>query len=136
MLVVDASAVAELVLERPPAAEVERHMRASIGALHAPHLLDVEVLSALRRVVAIGEATSERARSAISDFLDLPIERHPHSLVVERIWELRESFTAYDGAYIALAEAFTEVRASLLTADAHLATAATSHTALDVIVAG
>ena len=63
--------------------------------LHAPHLLDVEVVSALRQVVAAGDASSVRAGEAVADLLDLPIERYAHEGLVPRVWELRENFSAY-----------------------------------------
>ena len=136
MLVVDASAIAELLLVRPAAADVERHMAAHQYALHAPHLLDVEVLSALRRVVAAGDASPQRAGEAIRNLLDLRVERYPHDILVDRIWELRGNFSSYDAAYLALAEALTETGAPLLTADVRLARAAQAHTGVDVLVAG
>ncbi len=134
MLVVDASAIAELLLARPAAERVERHIAAHRYELHAPQLLDIEVLSALRRVVASGEASAARAGEAVTDLLDLPVERYPHDILVPRVWELRENFSAYDAAYLALAEALVERGAPLLTADARLARAAASHCAVDVLL--
>ena len=105
MLVVDASALTELVLRRPAGEIVGEHLAGHAFALHAPHLVDVEVLSALRRLVASSELTAARAGEAITDLLDLPIERYPHDILVPRVWELRENFSAYDASYVALAEA-------------------------------
>ncbi len=136
MLVVDASAVAELLLRRPAAADVERHMAAHDYLLHAPHLLDVEVLSALRRLVAAGDATPDRAGEALGDLLDLPIARYPHEVLAWRIWELRENVSAYDATYLALAEALTEESAALLTTDARLARAGRAHSRAEVVLAG
>jgi predicted nucleic acid-binding protein len=84
MLVVDASAVAELVLGRPAGDVVGEHFAGHRFSLHAPHLVDVEVLSALRRLVSTGDATTERAGEAIADLLDLPIERYPHDILMPR----------------------------------------------------
>jgi len=123
MLVVDASAVVELLLGRPAADEVERHFSAHAYELHAPELLDVEVVSALRRVVAAGDASVERADQAVEDLLDLPFERYPHGALMPRVWGLRDAMSAYDATYVALAEALTEDGASLLTADRDLARA-------------
>jgi predicted nucleic acid-binding protein len=123
MLVIDASAVVELLLARPAAAAVERVVREHDFALHAPHLIDVEVLSALRRLVASGDATVVRAAEAVDDLLDLPLERYAHELLIPRMWELRDNFSTYDATYLALAEAVTERGASLLTADARFARA-------------
>lgn len=136
MLVVDASAVAELLLVRPAAEEIERRVAEHGYMLHAPHLLDVEVLSALRRVVASGDASAARAREALADLLDLPLERYPHDILVQRVWELRDNFSAYDAAYLALAETLTEGGAELLTADARFARATRAHGQVDVLLVG
>lgn len=136
MLVVDASAVAELLLVRPAAEEVERHIAAHGYMLHAPHLLDVEVLSALRRIVASGEASAARAREALTDLLDLPLERYPHDILVQRVWELRDNFSVYDATYLALAETLIEGGAALLTADARFARATRANGQVDVVLVG
>jgi predicted nucleic acid-binding protein len=135
MLVIDASAASELLLGRPPGQAVARSLRDAEFDLHAPHLLDVEVLSALRRLVATGEASPERASDAVADLLDLPIERYGHDALVPRIWELRENFSAYDAVYVALAEAIADGGAPLLTSDGRLARAAAEQTELQVILA-
>lgn len=135
MLIVDASAVGELLLGRPAGEAVARGIRSAQFDLHAPHLIDVEVLSALRRLVAAGDASLARADEAVADFLDLPIERHRHDVLAPRIWELRENFTAYDAVYVALAEVITDRGAPLLTADGRLARAAAAHTHLHVMLA-
>jgi len=134
MLVVDASAVAELLLGRPAAAAVAQQLTDHNYDLHAPHLIDVEVLSALRRVVAAGVATAPRGDAAVADFLDLPVERHPHDVLVPRVWELRENFSSYDAAYVALAESLADEPSPLLTADARLARAAREHTEIAVLL--
>jgi predicted nucleic acid-binding protein len=135
MLVVDASAVAELLLARPVGASVAQRLREHAFDLHAPHLLDVEVLSALRRVVAARDATAARAGEALDDLLDLPIERYPHKVLIPRVWELRDNFSPYDAAYVALAEAIADDGVPLLTADARLARAAAAHTTVSVLLA-
>ena len=135
MLVVDASALTELILGRRAGDVVGEHLVHHRFAVHAPHLVDVEVLSALRRLVASGEATAERAGEAIGDLLDLPIERYPHDILVPRIWELRENFSAYDAGYVALAEAVADEPVPLLTADARLALAITAHCDVPVLLA-
>jgi predicted nucleic acid-binding protein len=133
MLVIDASAMAELVLARPSATAVARHVADHEHDLHAPHLLDVEVLSAIRRLVATRDATTERATEAIADLLDLPIARYPHDVLVPRVWELRKNFSSYDGAYLALAEALTDDGVPLLTADRRFARAIRAHTAIEAL---
>jgi predicted nucleic acid-binding protein len=135
MLVVDASAVTELVLGRPAGDVVGEHFADHDFALHAPHLVDVEVLSALRQLVSAGEATAERAREAIADVLDLPIDRYPHEILVPRIWQLRENFSAYDASYVALAEGVADEPVPLLTADARLARAVADHVDVPVLLA-
>jgi predicted nucleic acid-binding protein len=133
MLVVDASAVAELLLRRSSAEAVARELREHDFDVHAPHLLDVEVLSALRRLVATGAASAERARQALDDLLDLRIVRYPHDVLALRMWQLRDNFSAYDAAYVALAEALADERAPLVTADARLARAVEAHTDVRVV---
>jgi len=135
MLVVDASAVAELLLRRPAGESVANHLRAHDFDLHAPHLLDVEVLSALRRAVASGDASPERAGEAVTDLIDLPVQRYGHYALVSRVWELRASFSAYDATYIALAEVIDEAGAPLVTADRRLARAARALTDVRVVLA-
>ncbi len=90
------------------------------GPLHSTHLIDLEVASALRRFVATGTVSVDRARQALDAFLWLAITRHAPRLLVERIWALRASFSAYDASYVALAEALD---APLVTTDARLARA-------------
>ncbi len=135
MLVVDASALTELLLGRPAGAVVAEHVAGHEFALHAPHLVDIEVLSALRRLVASGEAPVERAGEAIADLHDLPIDRYPHDILVPRIWELRENFSAYDASYVALAEAVADDPVSLLTADERLGRAIAAHTEVPLLLA-
>jgi predicted nucleic acid-binding protein len=136
MLVVDAGAALELLLRRPIAAALEQHVVDHGFDLHAPPLLDVEVLSALRRLVASRDASPARADEAVTDLLDMPIERYPHDLLIRRAWQLRENVSAYDAVYLALAEALSESGAQLLTTDARLARAARAHTGVEVILAG
>lgn len=121
MIVVDASALAEILLRRPAAGAVESRLFSSGEALHAPHLIDVETAQVLRRYSIMGELTPARGQEALSDLEDFPIMRHPHDLFLQRIWELRGNFTAYDAAYVALAETLD---AALVTCDKRLAAAA------------
>jgi predicted nucleic acid-binding protein len=86
--------------------------------MHAPQLLDIEITQVLRRLVQRKEISTPRAEQALDDLANLLIERHQHQALIPRIWELRDSLTAYDGAYVALAEALA---APLLTCDAKLA---------------
>jgi predicted nucleic acid-binding protein len=86
--------------------------------MHAPQLLDIEITQVLRRLVRQKEITVARAELALQDLADLVVERHAHQALIPRIWQLRDSLSAYDGAYVALAEALA---APLLTCDAKLA---------------
>jgi predicted nucleic acid-binding protein len=118
LIVLDASALLEILLRTPLA---ERLMDRALDAserMHAPHLLDVEVTQVLRRLVQRKEVTVERAEQALDDLSKLAIERHEHQSLVSRAWQLRDSISAYDGVYVALAEALD---APLLTCDAKLA---------------
>jgi predicted nucleic acid-binding protein len=92
--------------------------RARGEELAAPHLVDLEVTSVLRRAAATGSMTAQRARQALQDLADLDVERVAHTTLLPRIWELRDNYTAYDACYVALAELF---RAPLLTYDARMA---------------
>jgi predicted nucleic acid-binding protein len=134
MLVVDASAVTELLLARPAGVHVAEQFREHEFDLHAPQLLDVEVLSALRRLVATGNSSVMRADQAVEDLRDLAIERYPHEVLVPRIWELRDNFSAYDAAYVALAEGLNDDATHLLTADGRLARAVAAHAAVPVVL--
>jgi predicted nucleic acid-binding protein len=133
MLVVDASAITELLLGRPSAAAVAEQLAAHDHDMHAPDLLDIEVLSALRRLVATGEAGPERAEAAVVDLLDLSLARYAHDILVPRIWSLRANFSAYDAAYVALAEALSDEGVPLLTTDGKLGRAVRAHTDLAVL---
>lgn len=120
MIVVDSSAVIEVLLRTESALAVERRIFASGETLHAPHLLDLEVAQVLRRYCMAGEMDPERGREAVDDLADFPIRRYPHDLFLTRIWELRDNLTSYDAIYVALAELLP---APLLTRDARLASA-------------
>jgi predicted nucleic acid-binding protein len=120
VIVVDASAVVELLLQTATGRRVARRIAARSQGLHAPHLVDVEVLQVLRRWEARGVLPSGRAAEAVADLVQLDLRRHPHDILSLRIWELRANVTAYDAAYLALAEA---LRAPLLTTDERLSRA-------------
>jgi predicted nucleic acid-binding protein len=130
MIVVDASAVVEALLRTPAAKVVERWLFDPRHTLHAPHLLDIEVTQVIRRYAAAGEIDSERGRAALADLADLPLYRYPHNFLLRRVWDLRDSLTAYDAAYVALAEALD---APLLTRDQRLAAAAGRHARVELV---
>ena len=120
MIVVDASAMLEALLRTPAAAAVAERLFEPGETLHAPHLIDLEVAQVLRRYAATGQVGADRCRAALDDLSDFPLNRYPHALLLPRIWELRANLTAYDAAYVALAEA---LMAPLLTRDERLAAA-------------
>ena len=118
MIVVDASAVLELVLRTEKGKKVEARLLVSAESLHAPHLIDVEVTQALRRLVQLKEITAERGKQALNDHAALNIKRAAHEEMLGRLWQLRDSVTAYDATYVALAEVLD---APLITCDSKLA---------------
>ena len=120
MIVIDASAVLDLLLNTRSGARVRERLFRSHETIHAPHLLDIEVIQVLRRYWLTGTLDNERAAEAMQDFIDLPIERYPHELLIRGIWELRKNLTTYDACYVALAELLD---APLITTDARLAKA-------------
>ena len=125
MIVVDASALLEILLRTPSAQAVEKRLfDQRRQTLHAPHLLDVEVAQVLRRYAAVGEIEEQRGSEALADLADFPIRRYPHDFLLTRVWNLRRNFTAYDAVYVALAEA---LNARLLTRDQRLAAAVRRH---------
>jgi predicted nucleic acid-binding protein len=97
--------------------------------LAAPHLVDVEVTSVLRRSVLNGTITVQRASQALQDLADLAVERVVHTTLLPRIWELRSNYTSYDACYVAVAELF---HAPLLTYDARMASAPGARCAFEV----
>ena len=130
MIVVDASALIEVLLRTPAAHAVESHLFAPGQTLHAPHLLDVEVAQVIRRYATRGEIAGERGGVALDDLGDLRIQRYPHDFLLPRVWALRNNVTAYDAVYIALAEVLDAV---LLTRDHRLAGAAGHHARVELV---
>lgn len=130
MIVLDASAVIEWLLQSPIGAKIERRIFSRSESLHAPHLLDVEVAQVLRRYVRDKAITAERGREALEDLGDLALNRYPHDFLIPRIWELRATLTAYDAAYVALAELLD---APLLTCDGKIASAPGHHANVEVV---
>jgi predicted nucleic acid-binding protein len=119
-MVMDASAVVELLLQTPVAASMAEEILLSPSDLHAPHLVDAEVAQVLRRLCSWEEVPESRALEALQDLRDLPLVRHSHELLLDRAWELRDNLTIYDGVYVALAELLDM---PLLTRDRRIAAA-------------
>ena len=119
MIVVDASVVSSLLLDDGDWGEQFRR-RIRPEELHAPHLIDLEVLSVFRGALRSGAAEPGRVEEALDDLAILPIRRYPHIPLLGRVHELRDSVTSYDAAHVALAETLGAI---LVTADARLARA-------------
>ena len=116
MIVVDASVIVTALADDGPDGDRARE-RLRGERLAAPHLLDLEVISAWRRLVSAGELDERRARLALADLQGLRVDRVGHRSLLDRCWELRRNVTAYDAAYIALAEL---LEVTFLTADGKL----------------
>lgn len=130
MIVLDASATIEWLLQSPAGVKIDQRIFSPLESLHAPHLLDVEVAQVLRRYVRDKAITARRGQEALEDLADMPLSRYPHDLLIPRIWELRATLTAYDAAYVALAELLD---ARLLTCDGKIASASGHHAIVDVV---
>ena len=125
MIVLDASAAVDWLLQTPAGRRIEQRVYARQETLHSVHLLDVEILRVLRRLVRERALTPGRAEEAIADIAALRIARYAPVLLLDRIWRLRQNLSAYDAAYVALAET---LQAPLITRDRRIA-AAPGHTA-------
>jgi predicted nucleic acid-binding protein len=131
VIVIDASALLEFLLQTPLGARVEARLFRSEEEFHAPHLADVEVTQGLRRLVRAGEVSPDRAAEALADLADFDLHRHPHLDLLARAWKLRDNVTAYDAMYVALAEALD---APIVTCDAPLAGAPGHGATVELIV--
>ena len=130
MIVVDASALIDVLLPAPRQRVVDARLLDPKETRHAPHLIDIEIAQVIRRHSASGQIDQERCRTAIVDLADFPMRRYPHDLLLRRVWELRHNLTAYDAVYVALAEALD---APLLTRDRRLAGAAGLFARIEVV---
>ena len=132
MLVLDTSAVIAALCGRPPSDTLIERLRGD-SDLAAPHLLDIEFLHALRRLVLGGQLGEDRAADARDDFAALAIIRYEHTTLADRVWELRHGLTAYDATFVALAELLD---VPLVTFDARLARATGHHAAVELFQGG
>jgi predicted nucleic acid-binding protein len=130
VIVVDASVVVTALADDGPDGDRAR-VRLRGERLAAPHLIDIEVISAWRRLRAAGDLDDRRAALAITDLRALRLDRIPHGPLIDRCWELRHTLTVYDAAYVALAEVMDAV---LLTADGKLADAPGSRCEIEVLM--
>ncbi|HTS36243.1 MAG TPA: type II toxin-antitoxin system VapC family toxin [Candidatus Solibacter sp.] len=118
MIVLDASATVDWLLQNSAGQLIEKRLTARHELLHAPHILDLEVTQVLRRLAREGKISDQRADAAMHDLPRLRIIRHPHLIFLPQIWRLRHNLSAYDAAYVVLAETFG---ATLITRDSRLA---------------
>jgi predicted nucleic acid-binding protein len=133
VIVLDSSALVDLMLgDRDRAAWIEQRLDSEAWNVHAPHCIDIEVMSALRRLVSAGRVSSRTGAAVVGMLDEMRIVRYPHRELLGRIWELRAHVTAYDAAYVALAEALDVV---LLTTDARLGRAHGLRARIDVYAA-
>ena len=130
MIVVDASALVEVLRRTSKADAIEARFHRAGGSLHAPHLVDVEVTHVLRRYAMHGDLDAARGRAALADLSDMPIRRYPHTWLTPTAWRLRANISAYDAMYVALADALS---APLLTCDRRLAAAAGSSVEIQLV---
>lgn len=129
MIVVDASVLAPALADDEGDGDLVR-ARLHGEQLAAPELVDLEVVSTLRRATRAGRLDNRRSSQALADLASLPLKRVPHLPLLPRVWELRENLTAYDAAYVALAET---LGALLLTADGPLARASGAHCEVELL---
>ena len=117
MIVVDASAVVELLLRTSKGVRVGDRLARDGGPFLAPHLIDPDVMQAFRDLVRLRQIEPAHAESALAAFVGFPVHRVPHDVLLERMWALRENLTAYDATYVVTAELSG---ATLVTCDAPL----------------
>ena len=129
MIVLDASAAVDWLLQTPAGQRIEQRIYASQDTLHTVHLLDVEFAQVLRRLVREGTLAPKRAEQAIEDLIALRLTRYEPALLLQRIWGLRQNLSAYDAAYVALAEV---LKAPLITRDQRIAAASGHSAAVEV----
>lgn len=129
MIVLDASAMVDWLLQTPAGQRIEQRIYARNETLHSVHLLDVEFTQVLRRLVRERTLIPTRAEEAMEDLMALRITRYAPVLLLSRIWQLRNNMTVYDAAYVALAE---ELKAPLITRDQKIAAAPGHAAAVEV----
>lgn len=128
---VDASVVAAALVVDARIGALASERLASDRDQRAPGLIDLEIVSMIRRWFAGGRLGLSQADQAIADLAGLPIERYPHVALLPRVWALRQNLTPYDGAYVALAEA---LGATLVTVDGRLARAPGPQCSIELLV--
>jgi predicted nucleic acid-binding protein len=130
VIVLDASAAVEWLLRLPLADAVERRLTQAADTLHAPHLLPIEVAQVVRRLEARDELTARRGAQALEDLDDLDLHLYGHGPLLPLVWKLRTNLSAYDAAYVALAQVLA---APLVTTDARMAAAPVRDATIDLV---
>lgn len=130
MIVIDASALLEVLLVTEAGVRIQDRVFRKGETLHAPHLIDVEIAQVIRRYGLAGEVDEVRGEEALEDLADFPMARYPHHVLLPSIWALRGRVTAYDASYVALAQA---LGAPLLTRDKRLAAAAAGTAKVELV---
>lgn len=130
MIVVDASLVIDFLIHSGRAPKISRLIATQAGETFAPELLDLEVTQVLRRLAHRRTMRQEHAAACLGLLQEMRIKRQPHRPLLKRIWQLRHSFTAYDAAYVALAEGLD---APLFTRDRKLADSGVHTARVEVI---
>ncbi len=125
MIVIDTSAAIDWMLRTPTGQRIAHRIFSRGETLHTVHLLDLEFIQVLRRLVRERTLTARRAEEAMEDLSAVRVTRYAPSLLLRRIWQLRQNLSAYDASYVALAE---ELKAPLITRDRGIA-AAPGHSA-------
>ena len=125
MIVLDASAAVDWLLQTSAGERIEKRIYARGETLHSPHLLDLEIMQVLRRLAREGTLSVHRADQAVNELFNLRITRYPHFVFLPEILRRRHNLSAYDAAYVVLAQ---KLGAALVTRDHKLASAA-GHTA-------
>jgi len=130
VIVADASAIIEILLRTDAAQRIEARLFDSNESIHVPHLLDVEVAQVIRRYVLRGDISAHRGERMLELVSRFPMARYSHEPLLRRMWTLRANLTAYDAAYVALAEG---LRATLVTRDERLAAAPGHRAAIELV---
>ena len=130
MIVLDASAAIEWLFRSPVGLKIDQRISLPGESLHVPHLLDLEVTQVLRRLVRDRSIAVERADESLEDLADLRLRRYPHDFLLPRIWGFRATLSAYDAAYVALAELLD---APLVSCDRKIASASGHHANVEVM---